>query len=75
VALLRRSFADGTARRAREDAGLSLRDVAPAAGITLSTLSRWERGLRRPRAAECLRAAPVLAELLEVASTISQEAR
>lgn len=36
-------------RLLRERAGLSLRDVAAGIGTDVGTLSRWERGLSRPR--------------------------
>lgn len=49
LAVLRRMVADGTARRIRESAGLSVREVAAAVGVAPSCVSRWERGERVPR--------------------------
>lgn len=37
------------ARAVRLAAGISVRQLAQAIGVQPSTLSRWERGLRRPR--------------------------
>ena len=62
---LRRALTDGTARRLREQAGLSLTDVARPAGVTASTISRWESGLRVPRTAQALRYAEVLKALVQ----------
>jgi len=74
VALVRRSFETGAARSARERAGLSVGELARAAGLPPSTLARWERGERHPRAVQALRAAPALAELLGLAEILCQEA-
>lgn len=49
-------------REAREEAGLSQREVARQLGIAPSTVSRWERGEARPRSD----ALPRLAEVLGV---------
>jgi transcriptional regulator with XRE-family HTH domain len=37
-------------RQLREQAGLSVRQVAKDIGVDPTTLSRWERGQSRPRA-------------------------
>jgi transcriptional regulator with XRE-family HTH domain len=66
LVLLRRALADGTARRLREAAGLSLADVARPAGVTAATISRWESGTRTPRAEQALRYAAVLKALQAV---------
>jgi DNA-binding transcriptional regulator YiaG len=39
----------GIARSIRIGAGLSLRDVATAVGVSKSTIYRWENGERTPR--------------------------
>jgi DNA-binding transcriptional regulator YiaG len=39
----------GTARAVREQLGLSTVDIAREIGVTVSTVSLWERGLRSPR--------------------------
>ena len=51
----RRLFASGEARRMREALGLSIPELAEAAGIPHSTLSAWEAGKHRPRGAPVLR--------------------
>lgn len=43
------------ARALRIAAGVGLREMASAIGVVPSTLSRWERGLRRPRSAAAVR--------------------
>lgn len=53
----------GEARRLREDAGLSLTEVAKAIGVTASAVSQWESGRRRPRGIAALKYAAVLASL------------
>ncbi len=42
-------------RRIREAAQIGLRDLAAAIGTNAGELSRWERGLARPRAVSALR--------------------
>ncbi len=66
LVLLRRALADGTARRLRTDAGLSLSDVARYAGVTPATVSRWETGTHVPRVDQGLRYAAVLKALQAV---------
>jgi DNA-binding transcriptional regulator YiaG len=46
---------DGRGRAVREQAGLSLRDVAQAVGVDAATLSRWETGRSMPRRAAAAR--------------------
>jgi transcriptional regulator with XRE-family HTH domain len=60
VRLLARS---GQARELRVDNELSLADVASAVGSTRATISRWERGLRRPRGEVALRYGALLVAL------------
>lgn len=55
LALVRASCADGSARRLREAARLSLRDVALACDVNIATASRWERGHCFPQRAAALR--------------------
>ena len=64
-----RQLAAGEGRRAREEAGLSLREVADALSIDVADLSRWERGLVRPRTASALRWLDVVEALRRTAST------
>ncbi len=68
LAVLRRLTTNGTARRLRQDAGLSLADVAKDVGVGAPTILRWETGQRVPRGDRALRYADVLADL---ASTLS----
>lgn len=65
LALLRRLVADGTAKRLREEAHLSLADVGRACGTDAATVWHWERG-RRPSAALAMRYADLLGELADV---------
>jgi len=61
-----RSFAEsGAARSIRIAADLSLREVASAAGVSVSTLWRWENQQRRPRGDAAIRYSQVLDELME----------
>ncbi len=57
---LRRALLDGTFRQQRQRAGLTLAEVARAAGVSPSALSRWEHGHRLPRTADALRLKGVL---------------
>jgi transcriptional regulator with XRE-family HTH domain len=41
-------FRNGRARRLREQAALSVRELAAMVGVDPSTLSRWERGETTP---------------------------
>jgi len=54
IAYARRLVASGAARSIREDAQLSLSDVAAALGVDPATVLHWERGTRRPRAENAL---------------------
>jgi transcriptional regulator with XRE-family HTH domain len=42
-------------RSLREESGVSLRQMAAALGTNPGELSRWERGISRPRTANALR--------------------
>ncbi|PZS17236.1 MAG: hypothetical protein DLM54_10030 [Acidimicrobiales bacterium] len=55
LAEVRRLAATGAARRIREEARLSLAEVADDVGTALVNISRWELGTRRPRGPEALR--------------------
>jgi len=57
----RRLSSTGEARAIRAAAGLSLREVAGAVGVSVTCLWRWENGQRAPQGA----AAVAYAELLE----------
>jgi transcriptional regulator with XRE-family HTH domain len=60
MARCRELSASGRAREIRAAARLSLAEVAAACGIDEGTLSRWERGQRRPRSPVALRYLAVL---------------
>lgn len=64
LALLRRLVADGTAKRLREQAQLSLADVGRACGTDAATVWHWEHG-RRPRATVALRYAELIGQLAD----------
>jgi DNA-binding transcriptional regulator YiaG len=55
----------GAGRRLRERAGVSLHELAAAVLVSPSTVSRWERGLARPRGAAAERYADALDVLSE----------
>ncbi len=59
------SALSGAGREIREEAGLSLAEVAHAVGVDKGTLSRWERGLARPRRSQALRYEEVLREVVK----------
>jgi transcriptional regulator with XRE-family HTH domain len=65
-------LASGEARRIRERAGASRRDVASAIGATPSAVGHWESGIRRPRSATAARYGELLAELAELAAAEDQ---
>jgi transcriptional regulator with XRE-family HTH domain len=50
LGIIRRAARDGTARRVRELAGVSLEEVARSCGVEPQTVLRWELGRRSPRA-------------------------
>jgi transcriptional regulator with XRE-family HTH domain len=53
----------GRGRRVREQARLSLADLAAFVGVDPVTLSRWERGLARPRRPYAQRWAEIVDDL------------
>jgi transcriptional regulator with XRE-family HTH domain len=62
---LRQRVRSGAAKAIRLSAGLSLPEVAAAAGVKPNTVWRWEQSQRLPRAsAEALRYAALLDSLL-----------
>lgn len=63
LATVRAWAKSGKARAVRVAAGLSLREVADAIDVGVSTLHRWETGDRRPRGAAALHYADLLSEL------------
>ena len=64
VARARRMAREGEGLRVRLDLGLSLADVASLVGVSLSTLSRWERHQRIPRGAQAIRYQAVVQDLV-----------
>lgn len=54
LASVRAAVSSGEARRLREAARLSIGEVASACGVDQSTIWRWERGTRSPRASDKL---------------------
>lgn len=60
---VRRLAATGAARIIRQEAGLSLTELAAAADVHRTTIFRWEHGQRRPRGPAALRYLAVLDEL------------
>ena len=65
LALMRRLVSDGSARALREQAGLSLSDVARAIDTSPTTIWRYERG-RRPHGDVAQRYARLLAQLADL---------
>lgn len=63
LALVRQLITSGAARRTRQDAELSLSEIAEACGVDTATVWRWETGRRRPRGDAALRYADVLDRL------------
>ncbi len=60
---VRRLAATGAARAMREDAGLSLSELADAVQVHKVTIFRWEHGQRRPRGSAAERYLRVLEDL------------
>lgn len=59
----RRLSESGDGARARIAAGLSLREVADAVGVSPSALWRWEKGERSPRGDRATAWAQLIADL------------
>jgi transcriptional regulator with XRE-family HTH domain len=54
VSQVRRAFRTGRARELRAEAGLSIRELATMAGVSRSSLTRWEAQQDAPRPEACL---------------------
>jgi transcriptional regulator with XRE-family HTH domain len=63
IARARRLSVTGEARKLREQAGLSLREVADAIGASPSALWRWENAQRTPRGAAAVAWGELLRDL------------
>lgn len=64
ISLVRHLTRDGSARRIREQASLSLGDVGRALGnVQASTVMRWERGEHLPRGDTAMKYGELLAAL------------
>jgi len=68
LALVRELAANGTARRIRVAARLSIYDIARDLGVKAGTVSRWETGKRTPQGEAALRWAQLLSEIVEAQS-------
>lgn len=66
LATVRALAASGGARAIRQQAGLSLSEVAAACGVDQSTVHRWESAKRAPRGEAALRYASLLDALKQV---------
>lgn len=55
LVLVRQLASSGEARRRRQDADLSLSEIAEAVGVTTGTVWKWETGLRRPNGAAAIK--------------------
>lgn len=55
IPIIRQMLTDGTARKIRKDAGLSLADVGSVIGVDQVTVYRWETGRRTPRTDHALK--------------------
>jgi DNA-binding transcriptional regulator YiaG len=64
VSLVRALCASGRARELRLEKGLSVREVAAAAGASQPAVTRWETGRSRPRTAYALKLADLYSELM-----------
>jgi transcriptional regulator with XRE-family HTH domain len=60
---VRRLATSGEAKAIREEAGLSIREVADAIDVSPSGLFRWENGKRTPRGEAAVRYAKFLERL------------
>jgi len=66
IALVRRMVRDGSARRVRSEARLTLSDVGRSLGVAPSTVLRWESGESLPRSPVAERYGLLLAELAAI---------
>lgn len=65
ISRLRLLVKSGTASTIRLAAGVSMREAADAAGVSVSSIWRWEHGERVPHGQAALRYARLLNDLLE----------
>jgi DNA-binding transcriptional regulator YiaG len=63
LARVRHLAETGAARAIREAADVSLAEAAAPVRVDRSTISKWERGLRRPRGEAAIRYLRLLEEL------------
>ncbi len=63
LAAVRELAETGRLRERRLRSRLSLAEVAEAVGTTAATVSRWERGLRKPRGEAAIRYLDLLEQL------------
>lgn len=74
VVQVREMLRTGKARRIREAAGLSTRDVATAVGVDAKALHKWEIGKTRPQHATAVLYGRFLLELQRTLARTSDEA-
>jgi DNA-binding XRE family transcriptional regulator len=65
----RAAAADGSARKARQDARLTQREIADACKVSPTTVCMWEKGHREPRGRPALEYGKLLRKLAERAGT------
>jgi transcriptional regulator with XRE-family HTH domain len=63
VVLARRLLASGSGRKVRVAAGVSMGELARRLGVDVGAVSRWEAGLRTPRAALAVAYLAAISEL------------
>ena len=68
----RRAGRTGEGRRLRVSLGFSLREAAAVIGTDAASLSRWERGLVRPRATLGARYGDVLTSWMELIEVMGE---
>lgn len=64
----------GDAKKIRQQAGLTMAQVAAVVGVGESTVSRWEGGSRKPRGEHALKWAALLNELEQSTANVSAAA-
>lgn len=65
---LRAMLTSGEARRVRIAAGLSYREAGAGCGVSLTTVYRWENGMRAPRGEVAIRYLAILEALAKAAA-------
>ena len=68
IAEARAAAANGTARRAREDARLTQREIGDACGVSATTVAMWETGQRNPFGTPALEYGRLLRQLAKRAA-------